>query len=157
MTVTFVAGPGDDGNNDVDFWITAPSGLNIVKHERLSNGDFSFDAGEDGTFRYCFSNDFEHHSAKDISFNVHGIVYVPIEHGDSDPLEKEVRTLGELLQQVKDEQEYIKVREQVHRNTAESTNSRVKWWSIFQTGVLIGVCVFQVAYLKRFFEVKRVV
>jgi hypothetical protein len=34
---------------------------------------------------------------------------------------------------------------------AESTNARVKWWSIFQTGVLVGVCVFQVAYLKRFF------
>jgi hypothetical protein len=52
---------------------------------------------------------------------------------------------------------------------AESTNSRVKWWSIFQAGVLVGVCLFQVSYLKRycyqlvlfadvrFFEVKRVV
>jgi hypothetical protein len=62
---------------------------------------------------------------------VHGIVYIPIEHGDSDPLEKEVRTLGELLQQVKDEQEYIKVRERVHRNSTfrtkpPLTNSRRK-------------------------------
>ena len=36
---------------------------------------------------------------------------------DADPLDREVRTLGELLQQVKDEQEYIKVRERVHRNS----------------------------------------
>ena len=36
-------------------------------------------------------------------------------------------------------------------SSRESTNARVKWWSIFQTGVLIGVCVFQVAYLKRYF------
>ena len=48
---------------------------------------------------------------------MHGIVYVPATPGDEDPLEKEVRTLGELLQQVKDEQEYIKIREQVHRNS----------------------------------------
>ena len=98
-----------------------------------------------------------------MSFNVHGIVYVPASVGDSDPLEREVRTLGELLRQVKDEQEYIKIRERTHRNStinffpmeltiaAESTNARVKWWSIFQTGVLVGVCAFQVSYLKRFF------
>ena len=33
---------------------------------------------------------------------------------------------------MKDEQEYIVVRERTHRNTAESTNDRVKWWSILQ-------------------------
>lgn len=45
------------------------------------------------------------------------------------------------------------VRERVHRNTAESTNARVKWWSIFQLAVLIGEGLFQVWWLKRFFEV----
>jgi p24 family protein beta-1 len=103
-----------------------------------------------------------------VSFNVHGIVYVPESSDEGDLLAQEVRTLGQWLQQVKDEQEYIKVRERVHRDSAipsfisltvaaESTNSRVKWWAIFQTGVLVGVCIFQVSYLKRFFEVKRVV
>ena len=64
-----------------------------------------------------------------------------------------VKELTELLQQVKDEQSYIIVRERTHRNTAESTNARVKWWSIFQLGVLIGEGIFQVWWLKRFFEV----
>jgi emp24/gp25L/p24 family/GOLD len=64
-----------------------------------------------------------------------------------------VKALNELLSQVKDEQSYIVVRERTHRNTAESTNARVKWWSIFQLGVLIGMCIFQVWWLKRFFEV----
>ncbi|BAE64086.1 unnamed protein product [Aspergillus oryzae RIB40] len=68
-----------------------------------------------------------------------------------------VRRLSEALAQVKDEQSYIVVRERVHRNTAESTNARVKWWSIFQLAVLIGEGIFQVWWLKRFFEVKRVV
>src|SRR5271154_7554504 len=65
-----------------------------------------------------------------------------------------VRKLSELLSQVKDEQSYIVVRERTHRNTAESTNARVKWWSMFQLGVLIGEGVFQVWWLKRFFEVR---
>ena len=59
-----------------------------------------------------------------------------------------------LLAQVKEEQGYMVVRERTHRNTAESTNARVKWWSIFQLGVLIGQGGFQVWWLKRFFEVK---
>lgn len=64
-----------------------------------------------------------------------------------------MKTLSNLLSQVKDEQSYIVIRERTHRNTAESTNARVKWWSIFQLGVLIGEGIFQVWWLKRFFEV----
>lgn len=64
-----------------------------------------------------------------------------------------VKALFQLVSQVKDEQQYIVMRERTHRNTAESTNARVKWWSIFQLGVLLGEGVFQVWWLKRFFEV----
>jgi hypothetical protein len=63
--------------------------------------------------------------------------------------------MSELVAQVKDEQSYIVVRERIHRNTAESTNARIKWWSIFQLMVLTGQGFFQVWWLKRFFEVSR--
>ena len=85
---------------------------------------------------------------------MHGIVYVPESEAPQEPIEKEVRQMSELLNQVRDEQGYIVIRERTHRNTAESTNARVKWWSIFQLGVLIGEGIFQVWWLKRFFEVK---
>ena len=49
----------------------------------------------------------------------------------------------------------MSTRERVHRNTAESTNSRVKWWSIFQLIVLAAQGFFQVWWLKRFFEVSK--
>lgn len=94
--------------------------------------------------------------SKEVAFNVHGIVYVAEDPEQVDPLEREVKILGELLNEIKDEQEYIVIREQVHRNTAESTNSRVKWWSIFQLGVVGGNGIFQVWYLKRFFEVCQI-
>lgn len=61
------------------------------------------------------------------------------------------------MAQVKDEQGYIVVRERTHRNTAESTNARVKWWNIFVIIVVISDFIFQVWWLRRFFEVKRVV
>ena len=112
-----------------------------------------------------------------MSFNVHGIVYVSESEMPSDPIESEgtrrmhvpsesltgvadsisVRRLSVLLAQVKDEQSYIVVRERTHRNTAESTNARVKWWNLFVIGVVTGESLFQVWWLRRFFEVKRVV
>ena len=120
----------------------------------VSSGDYSFDAKKDGKYVYCFSNEKWSANSKEVSFNVHGIVYVPESETPGDPLDAEVRKLSEVLSQVKDEQAYIVVRERTHRNTAESTNARVKWWSIFQLGVLIGEGVFQVWWLKRFFEVR---
>ncbi len=71
--------------------------------------------------------------------------------------DSQVRALAELVASVKDEQSYIVVRERTHRNTAESTNSRVKWWSLFQVIIVVAEGVFQVWWIKRFFEVKRVV
>ncbi len=64
------------------------------------------------------------------------------------PIEREIRQLSHGLTSVKDEQEYIVVRERTHRNTAESTNDRVKWWSILQAIVLFSVVAWQVYYLK---------
>ena len=71
------------------------------------------------------------------------------------PVEREIRSLANGLTAVKDEQEYIIVREKIHRNTAESTNTRVKWWAILQAAVLFGVVGWQVMYLKvriKYFE-----
>jgi len=64
------------------------------------------------------------------------------------PIEREIRRLASGLVSVKDEQEYIVVRERAHRNTAESTNARVKWWSVLQAIVLFSVVAWQVYYLK---------
>lgn len=148
----------------------------------MSNGDFSFNAKSDGKYVYCFGNEHWGANSKEVSFNVHGVVYVAEGDIPQDPLEKEgklqrhpssprppvfpspigpaltaflVRRLSDLLNQVKDEQAYIILRERTHRNTAESTNSRVKWWNTFVIGVVIGESLFQVWWLRRFFEVRK--
>lgn len=89
-----------------------------------------------------------------------------------DQAQLELRDLNAGLRSVRDEQEYLLQRELTHKKSmlclasygpnlyllvAESTNGRVTWWFVFQFGILGCVGYFQIYYLKRFFEVRRVV
>lgn len=153
MTVTYQVSSG--GNLDIDFALSDPSDL-LYTNNGKDTGTYSFIADKDGRYTYCFSNAMSYNTDKTLSFNVHGILYVPDE-GHTLPIEHEIRVLADNIKAVQDEQEYLKARERSHRNTAESTNSRVKWWSLAQSGLLIVTCAWQVYYLKAFFEVKRVI
>lgn len=42
------------------------------------------------------------------------------------------------------------------RNTSESTNERVQWWSIFQMIVLIASGAWQVMHLKSFLRNEKI-
>ena len=74
--------------------VQSPSGGYLTRDASVSSGDFSFDAQNDGKYTYCFSNENWSANTKEVSFNVHGIVYVPESDIPQDPLEKE----GELQQ-----------------------------------------------------------
>ncbi|KAH8085267.1 supernatant protein factor, C-terminal domain-containing protein [Filobasidium floriforme] len=153
MTITYQVGAG--GNMDIDFYLQDPTSATLSSIYRKSTGTYALTAAKDGRYTYCFSNEMSSVSPKVVSFNVHGVLYVE-DSGEVAPVEAEIRALSTGLQGVKDEQEYIVVRERVHRDTAESTNDRVKWWSIVQSFLLVAICAWNVTYLKSWFEVKRV-
>ena len=114
MTLTYQVGGG--GHLDIDVSLTDPKLRALFEQKRKDTGTYSFTAQEDGRYTYCFSNEFSTVSDKTVSFNVHGIIYVPDE-GDMLPIEREIRDLAAGLQAVKDEQEYLVIRERVHRNS----------------------------------------
>ena len=74
-----------------------------------------------------------------------------------DKLNDMIQQLTVSLGGVKHEQEYMEVRDRVHRAINDSTNSRVVWWAFFESMILVCMTLGQVYYLKRFFEVKRVI
>jgi hypothetical protein len=69
--------------------IQNPSNAFEVYERSVSSGDHSFVAAHDGKYEYCFSNEHWSANSKEVSFNVHGIVYVPESEAPQDPLEKE--------------------------------------------------------------------
>ncbi|KAF9088869.1 p24 complex component [Mortierella sp. GBA35] len=156
LHISFMVGEG--GNSDIDFWISDPNGLLVEDAKRSASETINHVVKVKGRFEFCFSNSFSTVTDKSLTFNV--IVIEPLKEDSthkSDPLANEIRELTAGVMEISNELEYTLARERTHRNTAESTNSRVMWWSLFQSGILFLVCAFQITYLKRFFEVKRVV
>ena len=160
LSVSFQVGDRDrDATEQLhcDFWIQSPSGKIIKSLTDATHANINIKAKESGKHVYCFSNEDSNMKTKDVSFNVHGVIYVDVNDNSDNNLETSIRKLLELVYDVKNEQNYIVVRERTHRNTAESTNSRVKYWSSIQLAVVVLNSLFQVFYLKRFFEVKSAV
>lgn len=80
------------------------------------SGDHSFEAKADGKYLYCFSNEHWAGTTKEVSFNVHGIVYVPEEDVPSDPLEGEGKSsIPQAFGQATEEKFLEKDSEQLRR------------------------------------------
>lgn len=157
----------EGGFLDIDVNIIGPDGKLIYQGERETSGKYSFAAHSSGVYTYCFSNKMSTMTPKVVMFNlevgdapkeavVDGVEKSAAETNHS-KLEDMIKDLSSQLTGVKHEQEYMQVRDRIHRAINENTNSRVVMWSFFEAAVLVAMTVGQVYYLKRFFEVRRVV
>ena len=70
-------------------------------------------------------------------------------------IEVDVVQLTDQMRDVTSELTYQNTREEEFRNTSESTNSRVMWWSFIQMAFMIISAAFQSYHLKSFFEAKK--
>ncbi|KAJ8956241.1 hypothetical protein NQ318_014973 [Aromia moschata] len=158
MGLTFEIAEG--GFLDIDVRIIGPDGKIIYEGERETSGKYTFAAHAKGVYTYCFSNKMSTMTPKVVMFNM-ALGETPkaeAQEGEStNKLEEMIRELSASLTGVKQEQEYMQVRDRIHRSINESTNSRVVMWSFFEALILVAMTVGQVYYLKRFFEVRRVV
>ncbi|XP_032320862.1 transmembrane emp24 domain-containing protein 9 isoform X3 [Camelus ferus] len=68
-----------------------------------------------------------------------------------------IQKLVERVEKIQKEQEHQRWREEHFRQTSESTNQRVLWWSILQTLILVATGVWQMLHLKSFFKAKKLV
>lgn len=150
----------EGGFLDIDFKIVGPDGNIIHQGARETSGKYTFSAHMSGVYTYCFSNQMSTMTPKVVMFNME-IGEAPSTENKDDPdhnkIEQMIKELTASLSGVKHEQEYMSVRDRIHHGINEATNSRVVTWSIFEALVLITMTIGQVYYLKRFFEVRRVV
>mmetsp|Transcript_2711 Transcript_2711/g.3940 ORF Transcript_2711/g.3940 Transcript_2711/m.3940 type:complete len:207 (-) Transcript_2711:577-1197(-) len=141
---------------DVDVKITGPDSIIIYAGERENEGKYSFVAHTTGPYTFCFSNKMSTLTPKVVSFQLNlgaeNAAKNPATKENLTPLENSILQLADGLRAVQDEQNYMKLREQVHRDTSESNNSRVVWWTLFEAMWIVSIGVWQLYTLRRLFS-----
>jgi hypothetical protein len=77
------------------------------------------------------------------------------EHLDS--VTVEIRKMKEIVKTLRENENYMKNREEAARNKSEAANASVQWWSIGQILVLVCTSYWQMSHLKSFFQKKKLI
>ncbi|KAJ5070594.1 transmembrane emp24 domain-containing protein [Anaeramoeba ignava] len=146
------------GQSDINFQVLLPHGSIFYQEEKQKESKFTFSTNEAGLYSFCFDNTMSSVSIKKINFNLqlpYGIDNTDFVEDKVTGLEKGVVELNERIQRIRSEQRYYKTREMIHRNTTESTNSRVLWFSFLELTLLATMTAIQILYIRKMFETKR--
>ncbi|KRF98168.1 uncharacterized protein Dwil_GK27785 [Drosophila willistoni] len=164
ITISFEVMEG--GFKDIGVHITAPNDDRLHHSDKESLGSYTFTAIRDGDYTLCFDNEISTLTPKVVVFQFH--VARPL-HYYANPNERHddvlehagvqsmINELGAKFGTVKQEQEYMHYRYNGHKAVSESAQFRFVLWSIFTPSLIVIMTIVEVYYLKRFFEVKRVV
>ncbi|CAK6971696.1 transmembrane emp24 domain-containing protein 11 [Scomber scombrus] len=72
-------------------------------------------------------------------------------------LETNLNHLIDQMMHITRQQEYQREKEETFRQISEDTNSKVLWWAVVQTSILLSVGFWQMKRLKDFFIAKKLV
>lgn len=145
--------------------IKDPEQKTILSKLYSSEGRFSFTTHMPGEHVIClYSNSTawfgggELRVHMDIEVGEHAVDYNEVASKEKlTELQLRVRQLLDQVEQISKEQNYQRYREERFRQTSESTNSRVFWWSVAQMTILVLTGLWQMKHLKKFFEAKKLV
>ncbi|XP_041846027.1 transmembrane emp24 domain-containing protein 11 [Melanotaenia boesemani] len=130
-------------------------------------GKFTFTAHASGQHYFCFQTN----STRFAVFAQDKVkLHLDIQMGEhlTDPntvkakdhlqtLEDSLIHLTEQMVYITRQQEYQREKEEVFRQISEETNSKVLWWAVVQTFLLLSVGFWQMKRLKDFFIAKKLV
>lgn len=146
------------GSLDIDAAIYGPDQGLIWNAEKERETRVLFKSRLPGMHKFCFSNKMSTLTTKVVGFSVQvGDPADSTKDHNVDPMERSIIHIAMGLNDIKTEQLYLRTRERVHRDTVESTNTRVLLWSVVEIALIVFMGVGHIWYLRRLFESRRAV
>ncbi|XP_047586502.1 transmembrane emp24 domain-containing protein 9-like isoform X1 [Lutra lutra] len=148
-------------------FVKDPENKNLLARQYGPQGSFTFTSQSPGEHQIClhlesirFALFYDGKLAihLDMQLGEHTNDYAEFAAKDKlTQLHLRLQQLVEQVELIQKEQEYQRWREERFRQTSESTNQQVLWWSIMQTLILVAAGVWQMRHLKSFFKAKKLV
>jgi len=151
----------------IDYVIKDSKNHILSQKEDINSGKFTFSVEHHDMFEICFISKIDNNGYHqgvvqeiyvDIKTGVEAKNYEGInEAANLKPLELDLKRLEDLSHDIVLEFDDMKKRADDMRNTNESTNKRVFYFSLFSMICLITLATWQVIYLRRYFKAKKLI
>jgi len=153
----------EGGFLDVDVTLKDPAGQILYAANQETEGRFRFAATTGGNYVFCFSNAMSTVTPKVLKFKMITLQPKAASEDEKDMTDEDKKIAGMIselrnqLREVKEEQDYMEIRDVAHGEINNNTNRRVVIWAFFEFSLLVTMTVGQIYYIKRFFEVRRII
>ncbi|KXN65811.1 hypothetical protein CONCODRAFT_62017 [Conidiobolus coronatus NRRL 28638] len=146
------------GDQLVDFELLNPSGASLQSTPAKKDAYYHYNATDIGNHKFCFNNG---PNDKSLSFHTNVIKKDAAEKvskgQDADKIEEEFLELERLINQINSARSAAISRSFYINKQNNVISKRIAWWGIFQIITLVAVCAWQTYYIRKFFEIRRVV
>ncbi|KAK1404494.1 transmembrane emp24 domain-containing protein p24delta3-like [Heracleum sosnowskyi] len=159
----YVIDDNEGYNPSVSVRVTSPYGNTLHMKESVTHGQFAFTTKEAGQYLACFWTD-RRVANGDLTLNLDWRTGIAAKDWETvakkdkiEGVELELKKLEGAVEAIHENLLFLRRRESEMREVIELTNSRVAWYSFMSLAVCIVVSASQIAYLKRFFQKKKLI
>mmetsp|Transcript_47284 Transcript_47284/g.54477 ORF Transcript_47284/g.54477 Transcript_47284/m.54477 type:complete len:258 (+) Transcript_47284:39-812(+) len=144
--------------SDINFKIVNRNKKTLFEKSGKREGIFYLDIQKKGDLSFIFSNT-PFTETKQITFAVHcgNSTDELISSTHLTPLEKRINELDRTLKDARIESQFSYIREETHAKSVHKTNSYILWFSVFETLAIVGFTGWQIYYIQKLLDNRRVI
>ncbi|ORY78949.1 emp24/gp25L/p24 family/GOLD-domain-containing protein [Protomyces lactucae-debilis] len=148
------------GDFDIDYYVRTPTFQLVLEGTKERSGDFVFTATETGEYTFCFNNNMSTVTDKVVDFEINvesePRPELPTKQGipseATNGLEDSVFKVSSQVSQLSRTQKYFRTREHRNMSTVQSTEHRIFWFALLESGAMVTMSALQVFIVRTFFQ-----
>jgi hypothetical protein len=145
-------------SKDLTVVINAPDESELYRADRKKEGIFYFDASQRGMYHFRFNNHkFVEKLQVTVALHTGNCTDEPLDKSHITPVEAGILELVKGVKDFQMEQQFAQLRQESHFKTVYSANRNLFWFSLLECVGVLGVSSWQVYYIKKILDHRRLI